>query len=52
VTQLGRPNKERAQQRTSAKHYSGDEIKEDEVGEACSTHGTDEECIQYFGWKN
>jgi hypothetical protein len=23
-------------------------MKEDEIGEACSTHGIDEKCIQYF----
>jgi hypothetical protein len=27
------------------------QIKEDEVGGTCSTHGTDEKCIQYFSWK-
>jgi hypothetical protein len=21
------------------------------MGEACSTHGKDEKCIQHFGWK-
>jgi hypothetical protein len=26
-------------------------MKEDEMGGACSTHGSDEKCIQYFGWK-
>jgi hypothetical protein len=26
-------------------------IKEDEMGRECSTDGTDEKCIQYFGWK-
>jgi hypothetical protein len=30
--------------------YSGYKIK-DEMGGACSTHGRDEKCIQYFGWK-
>jgi len=24
---------------------------EDEMGGTCSTHGTDEKCVQYFGWK-
>jgi len=33
------------------KYYSGDQIKEDEMGRACSTHKRDEECTQYFGWK-
>jgi hypothetical protein len=33
-------------------YYLGDQIKEDEMGEACSTVGKDEKCIQYFGWKN
>jgi len=23
-----------------------------EIGVACSTHGRDEKCIQYFGWKS
>jgi hypothetical protein len=30
--------------------YSGDEIKEDEVGGACSAHGRDV-CVQNFGLK-
>jgi hypothetical protein len=28
-----------------------DQIKEDEMGGSCSTHGGDEKCIQNFGWK-
>jgi len=31
--------------------YYGDKDKEDEMGRSCSTHGRDEKCIQYFGWK-
>jgi hypothetical protein len=29
----------------------GDQIKEDELSGACSTHGRDEICIQYSGLK-
>jgi len=32
-------------------YYYGDQIEEGEVGGACSTHGRDDKCIQYFGWK-
>jgi hypothetical protein len=32
--------------------YKGDQIKEDEMGGACGTHGRDEKFIQNFGWKN
>jgi hypothetical protein len=28
----------------------GHEIKEDEIGRACSMDGRDEKCILYFGW--
>jgi hypothetical protein len=28
-----------------------DEIKEDEMGEACSAHGEDEKYLKKFGWK-
>jgi len=28
-----------------------DQIKEDEMSRACSMHGRDEKCIQYFDWK-
>jgi hypothetical protein len=33
------------------KHYSGDQIKEDEMGGACDMHGREEKCIQDVGWK-
>jgi len=33
------------------KYYSGDQVKEDEMGGACSTHGCDEKCIQNVGRK-
>jgi len=36
---------------TSAKNYQGDQIKEDEMGGACSMHGRHEKFIQNFGWK-
>jgi hypothetical protein len=29
----------------------GDQIKEDEMGGACSTYGRDEKCLQCFGFK-
>jgi len=29
----------------------GDQMKEDEVFGTCSTYGSDENCILYFGWK-
>jgi hypothetical protein len=32
-------------------HYLADQIKEDEMGGACSTHETDDKCVQTFGWK-
>jgi len=28
-----------------------DQIKEDEMGVACSAHGRNEKCMQYFGRK-
>jgi hypothetical protein len=31
------------------KYYQGDQIKEDEVGGACSAHEGDENCFQNFG---
>jgi hypothetical protein len=31
------------------KFYSGDQIKENEIGEACGTYGDEEECVQGFG---
>jgi hypothetical protein len=33
------------------KYYLGDQVKEDEMGSACSTHQRDEKCIQNFDWK-
>jgi hypothetical protein len=38
---------------TSMHHHIllADEIKEDEMNSACSMHGKDGKCIQYFGWK-
>jgi len=33
------------------KYYAGDQIKNDEIGEACGTYGRQERCIQGFGWK-
>jgi hypothetical protein len=32
-----------------SKYYSGNQIKEDEMGGACGTYGGDEKCIQGFG---
>jgi hypothetical protein len=29
----------------------GDQVKEDEMGRACSTHGRDEKCIQNYNGK-
>jgi hypothetical protein len=29
----------------------GDEIKDDEVGGTCDTHGGGERCLQGFGWE-
>jgi hypothetical protein len=34
-----------------AKHYKGDHVKEDEIDGTCTTHGSDEKCMQKFGWK-
>jgi hypothetical protein len=31
------------------KYFSGDQIKEIEIGEACGTCGDEEECVQGFG---
>jgi len=31
--------------------FVGDQIKEDEMGGTCSTHGRGEKCLNYFGWK-
>jgi hypothetical protein len=33
------------------RYYSGDDMKEDEIGGTCSTHGRDLKCIQYYGRK-
>jgi hypothetical protein len=33
------------------KYYSGDQIKEDEMGRVSSTYERDEKCMQYFGSK-
>jgi hypothetical protein len=33
------------------KYYSGEQIKEDEIGGVCSTHGRDKKRIHYFCWK-
>jgi hypothetical protein len=30
-------------------HHSGDQIKKNEVGGACSTYGGGERCVQGFG---
>jgi hypothetical protein len=34
---------------TPHKYYSGDQIKKNEMGEACSTYGRQKRCIQDFG---
>jgi hypothetical protein len=31
------------------KYYSGDQVKKNEMGRACSTYGGKERCIQDFG---
>jgi hypothetical protein len=36
---------------TSPNYYLGDQVREDEVGDACIIYGRNEKCIQYFGWK-
>jgi hypothetical protein len=33
------------------KYYSGDQIKEDEMGGKCSMHMRVEKCMQYSGWE-
>jgi hypothetical protein len=33
------------------KYNYNDQIKEDEMGRACTTHGGEQECIQGFGEK-
>jgi hypothetical protein len=35
----------------SSKYYAGDQIKKNQMGEACSTYGGQERCIQDFGWE-
>jgi hypothetical protein len=32
-------------------HVVREKIKEDEMSQACCTHGTNEKCIQNFSWK-
>jgi hypothetical protein len=34
------------------KHYSGDEIKKNEIGDACSMYGEEEKYVQGFGREN
>jgi hypothetical protein len=33
------------------KHSEGDQMKEDEMGQACGTHGGEQRCVQDFGGK-
>jgi hypothetical protein len=33
------------------KYYKGGQAEKDEMGLTCSTHGSDEKCVQYFGRK-
>jgi hypothetical protein len=33
------------------RYYYGDSIEEDEMDGACSVHGKDEKCLQYFSSK-
>jgi hypothetical protein len=44
-------NKELRNLYDSSNIIRGDQIKEDEMGSTCSTHGSYEKCIQYFSWK-
>jgi hypothetical protein len=37
---------------SSPKYNENDEIREDEMGRACSMHGREEECIKSFGGKS
>jgi hypothetical protein len=37
---------------TPHQYYSGDQIKKNEMGSACSTKGSEEKCIQGFGGGN
>jgi len=32
--------------------YLDDSINEKEMGKACATYGTDQKCIQDFGWES
>jgi len=36
----------------SSAFYQGHEMKVDEMGMACNTHGTDEKCVQNFSGKS
>ena len=31
-------------------YHSGDQIKKNEMGEACGTYGEEKNCVQGFGW--
>jgi hypothetical protein len=44
-----RLHKEELNDLYSIKYYSGDQIKKNEVGRACSTYGGGERCLQDFG---
>jgi hypothetical protein len=33
----------------TCQYYLGDQMKENEIGEACGTCGSEEECVQGFG---
>jgi len=35
----------------TSKTCDGDKIKEDKIDRACSTHWTEDKCMQNFGWK-
>jgi len=39
------------QQLRTAKHRTASTVTRDKIGGACNTHGSDEKCTQYFGWK-
>jgi hypothetical protein len=49
VTGEWRLNNEELNDLYSTKYYSGDQIKKNKVGGACSTNGGGERCIQDFG---
>jgi len=36
----------------ASSHNISNQVKEDEMGGACSTHEKDEKCVQNFGQKN